>query len=242
MIRIDAVHGLLMDLVEIIKLGCDSNQDIMLGAAMVRYSRDMSDGKTGDEEKKLPGIPDGWERVTSREVIEGDKYWDGVEYFECKNRYTSTYTFVIRKTIPEISLPPGWKYACGASTLTHNEYHLDDTGAWKSFSGNHSCIGGDVKAATRYFKHIIRQVIDIDLSKQPVEFVAFTQNWRQIDNNKDMRGWVAHEVTPIPLEGGHKLQGETRNMKLSEFPKTWCGSCSDSLLVRPEHYKGITNG
>lgn len=127
---------------------------------------------------------------------------------------------------PELSVPPGWHLITVGESISTLNYEFNPLVGWQRSLGS-SCPPflheGESKRIT--------QVIDINLSKQPLEFVAFTRG---------MNGtWHAHSKIPKYQEDGNchvwAYAETSRTMVQSEQPK-WIGPVKDSLLVRPEYW------
>ena len=125
-------------------------------------------------------------------------------------------------TTPEI--PAGWEVVHPDGRLENftiykkTDYYLLN-GVWKSCEDKDHTTGSDM---------IVRQAINIDISKQPKEFVAWA-----MDEDEE---WFAYEDVPV---GGVEsvwgvLAGQQRGLMNSEYPTNFEGDWKDSLLVRPE--------
>jgi len=129
-----------------------------------------------------------------------------------------------KPTTPALSIPPGWRELEEGNLPTTSDY-------WYA-EGIHSwcqSLGGERQTNCAY----ITQLIDIDLDKQPEEFVA----WARDSVNTDYP-WSAYKGIPIWEGSKWTMIGSVyndRELVESEHP-THCECDVDSLLVRPEYF------
>ena len=135
------------------------------------------------------------------------------------------------ETGPEI--PAGWRALKGGERKERGDYILDgQTKKWRMINDNN--VGDQIHYLAW---KTIRQTINIDLSRQPVELVSFA-----MDSDGQ---WVGHneEVRQATKNWIHSCGhfSVSREFLKSEEPTNFTGNWQDSLLVRPETMKTLTN-
>ena len=178
-----------------------------------KYADDIKELVPKDEPDEItaddiePVVPDGWEHVVGNAIIEGDQCWNGKKYAEC--------------------IPPGWALVGPEESVCEEGYgYIYEDGKWGFSTGLHG-VGED------FGFPIIRQIIDIDLSKIAIEFKSASME----SDGK----WYAYADVNVSIDEYLKMwtgRGDCRELMASEKPKEWRGKWDVSLLVRPEHWNG----
>lgn len=131
---------------------------------------------------------------------------------------------------PDISIPPGWvELTVGEPIREEGLYfYNDELKTWnKSRVWD---LSNEYLYRRSAYKLHIKQVIDINLSRQPEELVAVGMD--------ECGEWVAYANIPIIDDDQwfDDMRGYARSLLKSECPKDFNRPWKDSLLVRPEHW------
>lgn len=122
-------------------------------------------------------------------------------------------------------IPAGWRLVNeGESTLGIDYVYSKLANGWIQYSSN---LGRTAALSNHVF---ITQTINIDLSKQPKELVAFARH--------KCGSWSGFNYVPEPLNATWRYDGKIvetcRDLLKSEEPTNCNAHWEDSLLVRPE--------
>ena len=188
------------------------------------------------DEPTEPAIPDGWEVVTEGKTETGDQYYNkGMQGFinlsyGMSDVPLTTFDVVIRPIQQEPVVPSGWEIVENGEDIENGYYFNSPDFGWKQVV-DCSCI----RKKTPNQSDVIRQTINIDLSKQPEEL-----KWFAMDKNGAWFGFSKNKPEIyLGVEEWWKANAKSYELFESQHP-TWQGDWKDSLLQRPETVNGDT--